>query len=69
MGRPDEARGTAVVAYAVLREGAERDATALRAFVQSELTPYKCPPRDRLPGRPAAHRDRKASAIPPADPG
>jgi 2-aminobenzoate-CoA ligase len=43
VGRPDEARGRIVVAYAVLREGAERDAEALRAFVLSELAPYKCP--------------------------
>ncbi|MDH6218753.1 AMP-binding protein [Streptomyces pseudovenezuelae] len=43
VGRPDEARGQVVVAYAVLKEGAERDAEALRAFVKSELAPYKCP--------------------------
>ncbi|GGT10412.1 AMP-binding protein [Streptomyces chromofuscus] len=43
VGRPDEARGMAVVAYAVLKEGAERDPAALRAFVLSELAPYKCP--------------------------
>ncbi|MGW1539842.1 AMP-binding protein [Streptomyces sp. NPDC002309] len=43
VGRPDEARGMAVVAYAVLVEGTERDAEALRAFVKSELAPYKCP--------------------------
>ncbi|MGP3732843.1 AMP-binding protein [Streptomyces sp. GDS52] len=43
VGRPDERRGQAVVAYAVLREGAERDAEALRAFVKAELAPYKCP--------------------------
>ncbi|MBG0851849.1 AMP-binding protein [Streptomyces spinoverrucosus] len=43
VGRPDEARGMAVVAYAVLKEGAERDAATLRAFVLSELAPYKCP--------------------------
>ncbi|MFF4750401.1 AMP-binding protein [Streptomyces sp. NPDC002514] len=43
IGRPDEARGQIVVAYAVLAEGAERDADALRAFVKSELAPYKCP--------------------------
>lgn len=43
VGRPDEARGQVVVAYAVLAEGAERDADALRAFVRSELAPYKCP--------------------------
>ncbi|MHC3473056.1 AMP-binding protein [Streptomyces sp. 7R007] len=43
VGRPDEARGQVVVAYAVLKEGAEGDAEALRAFVKSELAPYKCP--------------------------
>ncbi|MGJ3561245.1 AMP-binding enzyme [Streptomyces sp. INA 01156] len=43
VGRPDERRGQVVVAYAVLREGAERDAEALRAFVKAELAPYKCP--------------------------
>jgi 2-aminobenzoate-CoA ligase len=43
VGRPDEARGAAVVAYVVVEEGAERDAGALRAFVKSELAPYKCP--------------------------
>lgn len=43
VGRPDEARGQVVVAYAVLREGAERDADSLRTFVKSELAPYKCP--------------------------
>ncbi|MFI9167958.1 AMP-binding protein [Streptomyces lincolnensis] len=43
VGRPDEARGQVVVAYAVLKEGARRDTEALRAFVKSELAPYKCP--------------------------
>jgi 2-aminobenzoate-CoA ligase len=43
VGRPDEARGHVVVAFAVLREGAARDAEALRAFVKAELAPYKCP--------------------------
>lgn len=43
VGRPDEARGQVVVAYAVLREGARQDAEALRAFVKAELAPYKCP--------------------------
>ncbi|MCF3135391.1 AMP-binding protein [Streptomyces olivochromogenes] len=43
VGRPDEARGHVVVAYVVLKEGAERDTEALRAFVKSELAPYKCP--------------------------
>ncbi|MFE6406696.1 AMP-binding protein [Streptomyces sp. NPDC057837] len=43
VGRPDEERGQVVVAFAVLREGADRDAEALRAFVKAELAPYKCP--------------------------
>ncbi|MFE1286875.1 AMP-binding protein [Streptomyces sp. NPDC058751] len=43
VGRPDEARGQVVVAYTVLREGGRRDAEALRAFLKSELAPYKCP--------------------------
>jgi len=43
VGRPDEARGQIVVAYAVLRAGARRDAEVLRAFLKSELAPYKCP--------------------------
>ncbi|MFI6035375.1 AMP-binding protein [Streptomyces sp. NPDC051315] len=43
VGRPDEARGQVVVAFAVLRAEARRDAEALRAFVRAELAPYKCP--------------------------
>ncbi|MFC4500258.1 MULTISPECIES: AMP-binding protein [Streptomyces] len=43
VGRPDERRGQVVVAFAVLREGARRDADALRAFLKEELAPYKCP--------------------------
>ncbi|MFI9644887.1 AMP-binding protein [Streptomyces sp. NPDC052040] len=43
VGRPDEARGQVVVAYTVLRPGAARDPEALRAFLTSELAPYKCP--------------------------
>ncbi|MEU2283719.1 AMP-binding protein [Streptomyces sp. NPDC013178] len=43
VGRPDEARGQVVVAFAVLRAGARRDTEALRAFVKEELAPYKCP--------------------------
>ncbi|CAL9627898.1 AMP-binding protein [Streptomyces sp. enrichment culture] len=43
VGRPDGHRGQVVVAHAVLEEGAERDADALRAFLRSELAPYKCP--------------------------
>ncbi|MEU1593937.1 AMP-binding protein [Streptomyces sp. NPDC005708] len=43
VGQPDEARGQIVVAYAVLRAGAAPDPDALRAFLTSELAPYKCP--------------------------
>ncbi|MGW0878282.1 AMP-binding protein [Streptomyces sp. NPDC002671] len=43
VGRPDEARGQVAVAYTVLRDGAPRDPEALRAFLKSELAPYKCP--------------------------
>ncbi|MFH8337840.1 AMP-binding protein [Streptomyces sp. AM6-12] len=43
VGRPDAARGQVAVAYTVLREGARRDPEALRAFLTSELAPYKCP--------------------------
>lgn len=43
VGRPDAARGQVVVAHAVLKEGAERDSDALRAFLRDELAPYKCP--------------------------
>ncbi|MEV6834697.1 AMP-binding protein [Streptomyces sp. NPDC051133] len=43
VGRPDEARGQIAVAYTVLRDGARRDPEALRAFLTSELAPYKCP--------------------------
>ncbi|MFF1282393.1 AMP-binding protein [Streptomyces sp. NPDC058299] len=43
VGRPDEARGQIAVAYTVLRAGARRDPEALRAFLRSELAPYKCP--------------------------
>ncbi|MFI0962545.1 AMP-binding protein [Streptomyces sp. NPDC021080] len=43
VGRTDEARGQVAVAYTVLKEGARRDAEALRAFLKSELAPYKCP--------------------------
>ncbi|WP_327748295.1 AMP-binding protein [Streptomyces europaeiscabiei] len=43
VGRPDEARGQVVVAYVVVATGAGRDGDALRAFLKSELAPYKCP--------------------------
>ncbi|MFD7813022.1 AMP-binding protein [Streptomyces sp. NPDC059785] len=43
VGRDDAERGQVAVAYVVTRAGADRDADALRAFVTSELAPYKCP--------------------------
>ncbi|MER5195450.1 AMP-binding protein [Streptomyces sp. NPDC002755] len=43
VGRSDEQRGQAVVAFTVLRAGARRDAEALRTFLKEELAPYKCP--------------------------
>ncbi|NEB14448.1 AMP-binding protein [Streptomyces coelicoflavus] len=43
VGRPDQRRGQVVVAHVVPREGAGRDADALREFLRSELAPYKCP--------------------------
>ncbi|WP_323178678.1 AMP-binding protein [Streptomyces sp. NBC_01381] len=43
VGRPDELRGQIVVAYVVARAGTARDPERLRAFVKSELVPYKCP--------------------------
>jgi 2-aminobenzoate-CoA ligase len=43
VGRADEDRGQVAVAFVVPREGAQRDAEALRAFVRQELVPYKCP--------------------------
>ncbi|MFV0133109.1 AMP-binding protein [Streptomyces sp. HMX87] len=53
VGQPDETRGQVVVAYVVVKEGAGRDAAALRSFVKCELAPYKCPRRvvflDALP--------------------
>ncbi|MFE7842322.1 AMP-binding protein [Streptomyces sp. NPDC057474] len=43
VGRPDEARGQVVVAYVVVGAGVGRDGETLRAFLKSELAPYKCP--------------------------
>ncbi|MCP3818440.1 AMP-binding protein [Streptomyces sp. A3M-1-3] len=43
VGRPDERRGQIVVAYTVLREGAEQSAEGMREFMRSELAPHKCP--------------------------
>lgn len=45
-GRPDERRGTVVVAHVVLRPGVARTdeaAAELREFTATELAPYKCP--------------------------
>ncbi|MEU1037611.1 AMP-binding protein [Streptomyces sp. NPDC005907] len=75
VGHPDEARGQVAVAYAVLRPGARRDAEALRAFLESELTPYKCPRRivflDALPrtatGKLQRFRLRATAGGPAAD--
>ncbi|MFF9317195.1 AMP-binding protein [Streptomyces sp. NPDC014735] len=43
VGGADELRGRIVVAYVVLRAGAELSAEALRTYVKGELSPYKCP--------------------------
>ncbi|MGW7267806.1 AMP-binding protein [Streptomyces sp. NPDC054842] len=75
VGHPDEERGQVAVAYAVLRPGAPRDADALRAFVKSELAPYKCPRRivflDALPrtatGKLQRFRLREPAGGTPAD--
>ncbi|MFF8092851.1 AMP-binding protein [Streptomyces sp. NPDC016675] len=68
VGRPDAHRGQVVVAHAVLREGAERDADALRAFLRSELAPYKCPREilfpDALP-RTATGKLQRYRLLPP----
>jgi 2-aminobenzoate-CoA ligase len=57
-----------VVAHAVLREGAERDADALRAFLRAELAPYKCPREilfpDALP-RTATGKLQRYRLLPP----
>ncbi|MFC7815460.1 AMP-binding protein [Streptomyces sp. NPDC057367] len=70
VGRPDAHRGQAVVAHAVLREGAERDADALRAFLRAELAPYKCPREihfpDALP-RTATGKLQRYRLLPPPD--
>ncbi|MGC9437350.1 AMP-binding protein [Streptomyces sp. WG5] len=69
VGRPDPARGQAVVAHAVLKEGAVRDSDALRAFLRSELAPYKCPREivflDALP-RTATGKLQRYRLLPPA---
>lgn len=70
VGRPDGRRGQVVVAHAVLREGAGRDADALRAFLRSELAPYKCPREivflDALP-RTATGKLQRHRLLDPAD--
>ena len=66
VGRPDERRGQVVVAFAVLREGARRDAGGAARVPQGGAGAVQVPARDRLPGRAAAHRDRQTPAIPVA---
>ncbi|MET8570703.1 AMP-binding protein [Streptomyces sp. NPDC004783] len=69
VGRPDPARGQVVVAYVVPKEGAGRDAEALRAYLMSELTPYKCPReilfRDALPRTATGKLQRHRLLAPP----
>ncbi|MEU9642587.1 AMP-binding protein [Streptomyces sp. NPDC048188] len=70
VGRPDRHRGQVVVAHVVLREGAGRDADALREFLRSELVPYKCPRevvfRDALPRTATGKLQRYRLVDPPA---
>lgn len=70
VGRPDRRRGHVVVAHVVLREGAGRDADALREFLRSELVPYKCPRevvfRDALPRTATGKLQRYRLLDPPA---
>ncbi|MGW5783772.1 AMP-binding protein [Streptomyces sp. NPDC003757] len=70
VGRPDRHRGQVVVAHVVLREGAGRDADALRDFLRSELVPYKCPRevvfRDALPRTATGKLQRYRLVDPPA---
>jgi acyl-coenzyme A synthetase/AMP-(fatty) acid ligase len=48
--------------FIAMQEGAERDAEALRAFVKTELAPYKCPREivflDALPRTPTGKLQR-----------
>ncbi|MFE0799526.1 AMP-binding protein [Streptomyces sp. NPDC058812] len=73
VGRPDANRGQVVVAHAVLKEGAERDADALRAFLRSELAPYKCPREivflEALPRTATGKLQRYRLLAPPDHPG
>ncbi|CAM5426511.1 Acetyl-coenzyme A synthetase [Streptomyces tendae] len=71
VGRPDRRRGQVVVAHAVLKEGAERDANAPPGSSVGAGA-LQVPAGDRLPGRAAAHGHRQAPALPapgPARPG
>lgn len=70
VGRADELRGQIVVAYVVLRAGADRDPDRLRDFVKAELVPYKCPRAfvflDALPRTPTGKLQRfRLRAEPP----
>ncbi|MEU3793048.1 AMP-binding protein [Streptomyces fructofermentans] len=71
VGRPDAARGQVVVAYTVLRPGVRPDSDGLRAFLTSELAPYKCPREfvflDALP-RTATGKLQRFRLRPDADP-
>ncbi|MFJ8149056.1 AMP-binding protein [Streptomyces sp. NPDC096048] len=73
VGRPDAHRGQVVVAHAVLKEGAERDADALRAFLRAELAPYKCPREivflEALPRTATGKLQRYRLLTPPDRPG
>ncbi|MEJ1197491.1 MULTISPECIES: AMP-binding protein [unclassified Streptomyces] len=73
VGRADANRGQVVVAHAVLKEGAERDADALRAFLRSELAPYKCPREivflEALPRTATGKLQRYRLLTPPDHPG
>ena len=69
IGLPDESRGQLVAAYVVLRDGRRGDAALTRElqdFVKQAIAPYKYPRRIEYVDEPAADRDRKAAALPPA---
>ncbi len=68
VGRPDEARGQVVVAYAVLKEGARTGRRGAARLREERAGAVQVPARDRLPGRAAAHGDRQAPAVPAARP-
>ncbi|WP_193776728.1 AMP-binding protein [Streptomyces sp. E2N166] len=73
VGRADANRGQVVVAHVVLKEGAVRDADALRAFLRSELAPYKCPREivflEALPRTATGKLQRYRLLTPPDHPG